>query len=204
MPAYNLTVYAQWYRICLPAHDVDNNTYPVVNINNLCWMAANMRATHYDDGRAIANIHEYVSPMYPNAAENVNLYGRLYEWYDAMDAGHQTRSVSVQGICPAGWRMPTEEDFAILDTIFLPNLRSTDYWVVNNGNNSTGLDLRGSGMYSLDHAQYEELLCSAYLWSATATSASEAHCRMANYYCDTLINLVRNKQNAFSVRCVKD
>ena len=204
MPAYNLTVYAQWYRICLPAHDIDNNTYPVVNISNLCWMAANMRATHYDDGRDIANVYEYASPMYPNAAENVAVYGRLYDWYDAVDAGRQTRAVQVQGICPAGWRLPTEEDFAILDSIFLPNLRSTNYWVVNNGNNSTGLDLRPSGMYDFDAAKYKDLLCNAYLWSATAASSSEAHSRMATYYCDTLINLICNKQNAYSVRCVKD
>ena len=204
MPAENLTVYAQWTRICDSVTDYDNNHYASVNINNLCWMASNLRTTHFSDGRDIANVYEYTSYLYPSTAENVAIYGRLYDWYDAVDAGRQTRAVQVQGICPAGWRLPTEEDFAILDTIFLPNLRSTNYWVVNNGNNSTGLDLRPSGMYDIDAAKYQDLLCNAYLWSATATSSSEAHCRMATYYCDTLINLICNKGNAYSVRCVKD
>ena len=204
MPAESLTVYAQWTRICDSVTDVDGNQYPTVGIGNLCWMSANMRATHFSDGRDISNVYEYASTMYPNITENLAIYGRLYDWYDAVDAGNQTRAINVQGICPAGWRLPTEEDFAILDSMFLPNLRSTNYWVVNNGNNSTGLDLRPSGMYDFDAAKYQDLLCNAYLWSATATSASEAHCRMATYYCDTLINLVCNKQNAYSVRCVKD
>ena len=204
MPAENLTVYAQWYRICDPVTDVDNNTYPSVNINNKCWMAANLRTTHYADGRDITNLYEYTSFLYPSTAENVSIYGRLYDWYDAMDATRPAKAVRVQGICPDGWFMPTQDDFAALDTTDLQNLRSTNFWVVNDGNNSTGFDMRGSGMYNIDHARYEELLCKAYFWTASATSATEAHCREANYFCNTFSDLIRNKENAFSVRCVKN
>ena len=204
MPAENLTVYAQWSQICLPITDFDNNTYPTVDLGNNCWMAANMRTTHYADGRIISNVYEYQSNMYPNTTENVNLYGRLYNWYDAVDAGNQTRATNVQGICPTGWHLPTEADFDALSDIDLTTLRSTNYWVVNNGTNSTNFDMRGSGMYNSDDASYEELLCKAYFWTATSSSATEAQCREANYFCNTFINLIRNKQNAYSVRCVKD
>lgn len=204
MPAENLTVYAQWYRICDSVTDVDHNTYPSVNINNKCWMAANLRTTHYADGRDITNLYEYSSFLYPSTAENVSIYGRLYDWYDAMDATRPTKAAQVQGICPAGWRMPTQEDFAALDTTDLQNLRSTNFWVVNDGNNSTGFDMRGSGMYNIDDARYEELLCKAYFWTANGTSATEAHCREASYFCNTFLDLIRNKENVFSVRCVKD
>ena len=204
MPAENLTVYAQWYRICDSVTDVDHNTYPSVNINNKCWMAANLRTTHYADGRDVTNLYEYTSFLHPNAAENVSIYGRLYDWYDAMDATRPTKAAQVQGICPAGWRMPTQEDFAALDTTDLLNMRSTNFWVVNDGNNSTGLDMRGSGLYNIDDARYEELLCKAYFWTANGTSATEAHCREASYFCNTFLDLIRNKENAFSVRCVKD
>jgi len=204
MPAGNLTVYAQWYHICDSVTDVDHNTYPSVNINNKCWMAANLRTTHYADGRDITNLYEYTSFLHPNAAENVSIYGRLYDWYDAMDASRPTKAAQVQGICPAGWRMPTQEDFAALDTTDLLNMRSTNFWVVNDGNNSTGLDMRASGLYNIDDARYEELLCKAYFWTANGTSATEAHCREASYFCNTFLDLIRNKENAFSVRCVKD
>ena len=204
MPAENLTVYAQWFLICNPVTDIDNNTYPTVNIGNICWMASNMRATHFADGREITNIYEYATPLHPNADENVLLYGRLYDWYDALDVERPTKSLSVQGICPNGWVIPNEDDFEVLNQVNLHTLLSSSYWVFNNGDNSTGFDLKPSGMYNIDLSRYEELLSGAYLWSATATSATEAHCHKATCYCnDSLLDLIRNKENAFSVRCVK-
>ena len=205
MPAENLTVYAQWFYICHPVTDIDNNTYASVNIGNICWMTSNMRATHYADGqREIANIYVYATPLHPNADENLLLFGRLYDWYDALDASRPTKSAQVQGICPDGWVIPNEEDFETLNHVNLHTLLSSNYWVYNNGDNSTDFDLRPSGTYNITLSRYEELLSSAYLWSATATSATEAHCHEANCHCnDTLINLIRNKENAFSVRCVK-
>ena len=204
MPAENLTVYAQWHRICSSVTDFDNNTYPTVNIGNICWMAANMRATHYADGREVANIYEYVCNEYPNATENVNIYGRLYDWYDATDASRPTRSVRIQGICPEGWFLPNEEDFELLSNMELQTLRSTDYWLFNPGDNSSGFDLRPAGMYNFANARYENLLGNAYLWSATTDNITEAHCHMADCHCYMLIDLIVIKQNAMSVRCVRE
>lgn len=145
-----------------------------------------------------------VTQVTATKGSNSNNIGRLYDWYDAMDTTRPAKAVRVQGICPDGWFMPTQEDFDALDNTDLQDLRSTHFWVVNDGNNSTGFDMRGSGMYDIDDARYEELLCKAYFWTAAATSSTEAHCREARYFCNTFIDLVRNKENAFSVRCVKD
>jgi len=204
MPNEDLVVYARWYRLCDSLQDYDGNKYASVNVGNKCWMAANLRTTHYADGRDITNLYEYTSFLYPSTAENVSIYGRLYDWYDAMDATRPTKAAQVQGICPNGWRIPTEEDFAELSNMDLLTLRSTNYWIVNDGINSTDLDLRGSGMYNIITGRYEELLCKAYFWTANGTSATEAHCREASYFCNTFLDLIRNKENAFSVRCVKD
>ena len=133
----------------------------------------------------------------------MSIYGLLYDWYDAVDAERPTKSAQVQGICPNGWRLPNEEDFAALSDMDMQALRSTQYWVTNNGNNSTGFDIRPAGMFNTSTARYEDLHSSAYFWSVTATNATEAHCHEASYYCDTFLNLIRNKKNAFSVRCVR-
>ena len=167
-------------------------------------MAENLRTTHYADGRKITNVYKYTSDLSPDTAENVSIYGLLYDWYDAVDAERPTRATHVQGICPNGWRLPNEEDFAALGDINMQTLRSTNYWVYNNGNNSTGFDIRPAGTYNINTARYEDLHSSAYFWSVTANSETEAHCHEANYYCDTFLNLIRNKKNAFSVRCVRD
>lgn len=190
---------------CSPVQDIDGNTYPSVNIGNKCWMAANMRATHYADGREIAYIYEYQCDEYPNATENVNTYGRLYNWYDAVDTSTlTTSSPHVQGICPDGWYLPAEEDFEILNNLDLHTLRSTDHWLFNNGDNSTGFDIKPSGMYNFATARYENLRSDAYLWSATTISTTEAHCHLADCHCYMIIDLINHKQNAFSVRCVKE
>ena len=204
MPAENLVVYAQWSRICDPVTDVDHNTYPTVGIGNICWMAENLRTTHYADGREITHIYEYQNEMYPNVQENVSTYGRLYDWYDAADSARPTRAVRVQGICPDGWYLPNEEDFELLNNVNLTNLRSVNYWLFNPGTNTTGYDLRPAGMYNFATSRYEDLHGYAYLWSVTSISSMEAHCHMADCNCYMLIDLVYNKRNAFSVRCVKD
>ncbi|MBP5650157.1 MAG: InlB B-repeat-containing protein [Bacteroidales bacterium] len=205
MPAENMIVYAQWYRLCeATVTDIDHNTYSTVNIGNKCWMTENMRATHYYDGREITNIYEYVCDRYPNAEANMNIFGRLYDWYDAADASRPTRSVRIQGICPEGWFLPNEEDFETLSNVELQTLLSTNYWLFNVGNNNTGFDLRPTGMYNFATSRYEDLRGNAYLWSSFSTSDTEAHCHMADCHCYMLVDLIYNKNNAFSVRCVKD
>ena len=204
MPAENLVVYAQWSRNCDPVTDIDHNTYPTVAVGNRCWMAENLRTTHYADGREITNIYEYHCKQYPNVQENVSVYGRLYDWYDATDSARPTRATRVQGICPDGWYLPNEEDFELLNSVNLQTMRSTNYWLFNPGTNSTGYDLRPSGMYNFGTGRYENLRGEAYLWSVTSTSDVEAHCHMADCNCYMLVDLIYHKQNALSVRCVKD
>ena len=202
MPAENLTVYAQWK--CLPVEDYDGNVYPTVNISDICWMAANMRTTHYADGREIPKIYEYQCSLYPNVQENVSIYGRLYDWYDATDTSRPTISNRIQGICPEGWFLPNEDDFEILNREDILTLRSTDYWLYNSGNNSTGFDLKPAGMFNSATARYENLRGNAYLWSATTNSEVEAHCHMADCNCYMLFDLIYHKSDAFSVRCIKE
>ncbi|MBO4655736.1 MAG: InlB B-repeat-containing protein [Bacteroidales bacterium] len=202
MPAENLVVYAQW--ICLPAQDVDQNVYPTVVIGHRCWMAENLRTTHYADGREITNVYEYQCEDFMNVEENVSIYGRLYDWYDAVDVARPTRSTRVQGICPDGWFLPNDEDFEILYSVDLQALRSANYWMFNNGDNSSGFDLRPAGMYNNSSSRYENLHGNAYLWSATAAGEIEAHCHMADCNCYMLIDFIVQKQNAFSVRCIRE
>ena len=192
------------YTACTSVKDTDNNVYPAVMIGNKCWMAANLRVTRYADGRAITNVYGYESTSYPNVDENVDIYGRLYDWYDATDASRPTKSSHIRGICPKGWSLPTEQDFAALSSEDLHALRSTSYWVKNNGSNSSGFNMKPAGMYNFVKTRYESLCCSTYFWSVSSASETDAHCCMSSYYCDTFIHLILDKKHGFSVRCVKD
>lgn len=93
--------------------DIDGNRYQTVVIGTQEWMQENLRVTRYRNGDAIettnADISNETEPKYQWAYENKpsNLanYGRLYTWYAVNDS---------RGICPAGWRVPSKQDFEIL------------------------------------------------------------------------------------------
>ena len=189
--------------VCPMVQDVDGNIYSTVAVGSTCWMSSNLKTTHYADGREITNIYKYYYEGAPNVEENVSIYGLLYDWYDALDVARPTRSVRVQGICPDGWYLPNEEDFEQLNTIPATDLRSTNYWMTNPGTNNSGYDLRPAGMFNHTTNRYENLYGNAYLWSATEINSSEAHCHMADCNCYMIYDLIYNKMNAFSVRCVK-
>ena len=189
---------------CTAVQDVDGNIYQSVKVGTNCWMAENLRTTHYADGRSITNVYQYQSNDYPNDAENVNTYGLLYDWYDALDVERPTRSVHVQGICPDGWYVPTDEEFAELYSMDLASLRSTNYWFINPGTNESGYDLRPGGYYNVSLHRYENIRINAYLWSASSTGTTEAHCHMADCNCYMIIDMVSTKNNGYSVRCVKE
>lgn len=213
MPAENLFVYARWNRVCDSLQDVDGNKYPSVNIGNKCWMAANLRATHYADGRPITNLYEYHSDMYPNVTENVNINGRLYNWYDAVDTATLTVSVRIQGICPNGWCLPTAEDVAVLSAIPATELRSTTGWVLCADNtNSTGFTAYPAGLYNASLARYEGMGTETSWWSTidpdpstgiTPSVVITAKALCTAYFCATIFTKSYLPTDAISVRCVK-
>ena len=188
---------------CAAIQDVDGNIYQSVRLGSICWMAENLKTTRYADGREITNIYKYYHQTYPNVEENVSIYGLLYDWYDAMDVTRPVRSTRVQGICPDGWYLPNEDDFQQLNNIPVEDLRSSSYWMFNQGTNNSGFDLRPGGLYNHTTSRYENLHGNAYLWSVADVNSTDAHCHMADCHCYLIYDLIYNKLNAFSVRCVK-
>jgi uncharacterized protein (TIGR02145 family) len=69
----------------------DGYRYPVVAIGGLRWFAENLRYRTAD------------SRCYENDEANCEDHGRLYRLSDALKA------------CPAGWRVPSEEDWRALE-----------------------------------------------------------------------------------------
>ena len=81
--------------------DYDGNKYSTVKIGNQYWMVENLRAVHYSNGVKIEEVYAY-----GNDESNVAKFGRLYTW-DAIASPH--------GISPAGWHIPTEEEWQELE-----------------------------------------------------------------------------------------
>ncbi len=92
--------------------DIDGNLYKTVKINDVEWMAENLKTTKYRNGSPISY------PGNDNIAWNEMTTG-AYAWYNnnssdwkgpygALYNAHAVQSGS--GLCPSGWRMPTKND----------------------------------------------------------------------------------------------
>lgn len=100
--------------------DADGNKYNTVKIGTQVWMVENLKTTKYNDGSPIPivtdndewrrlRIGAYCN--YDNVESNADIYGRLYNWY----------AVNTGKLAPAGWRVPTDDDWTILVNYLIAN-----------------------------------------------------------------------------------
>jgi len=101
--------------------DYDGNEYPVVQIGSQCWLAQNMRTSHYPDGTAITLGSDTSStePYYYYCSTStipIQLRGYLYNWRAMMHgaASSDANPSGVQGICPIGWHLPSDAEWTEL------------------------------------------------------------------------------------------
>ena len=106
-----------------PLLDYDSNTYNTVQLGSKCWMAENLRTTHYSNGLPI-ELGSYSDGSVPyryypnNNSANVENYGYLYNWAAVMHgaASSDANPSKVQGVCPKGWHVPSSAEWTELTT----------------------------------------------------------------------------------------
>lgn len=216
--------------------DIDGNVYNTVQIGNQCWMKENLRTTKYADGTSItlgdsaSNTIPY--RYYPNFdASNVPVYGYLYNWPAVMKCAvpGDTNSGDVQGVCPAGWHVPSEAewmeltDFVSSQNTFVCGdtniniakaLAATTGWrnctgtceVGNNisANNTTGFSVLPAGYYSNYTSSGEAGFgTDANFWSATRNQSGGYAYNLELYYNHAFVNWCGYYyQLSCSVRCL--
>lgn len=188
--------------------DYDGNTYETVTIGNQTWLKQNLRSLHYADGTAIDSVW-----VYNNNESNAATWGRLYNWEAAMNGASSSNGnpSGIQGACPDGWHIPSKAEFEqLIDFVGavgagwkLKETGST-YWEEPNSNtNETGFSARGSGDRLIE-GQFQSLKETTNFWSATEQDNLRAADMIlySNQGGAPLHN--DNKNNGFSIRCVKD
>ncbi len=206
------------FQPCPDAVDFEDSVYHSVRLGSgcKCWTTTNLKSTKYSDGRQIDNVMNYSSFDFPNADENVNIFGHLYDWYAAADTARYGSVDSVeraynmghriQGICPDGWYLPSDEDYEELNVYPTTDLRSTSYWINVNGQvntNATGFNSLPGGKYNCESGRYEDIMGNSYYWTChpvydMATGA------MIDYICEKIMSGNTARCNGYSIRCVYD
>lgn len=219
--------------------DIDGNVYNTVQIGNQCWMKENLRTARYSDGTSIPLGSDSSTTTgyrydYTNSAIPFEQRGYLYNWKAVMrnSISSETNPSGVQGICPTGWHVPSDAEWAQLtDYVGSQNayrcggssyyiakaLASNTGWNtspysesctvgdIQGTNNATGFSALPTGYYYGYYNSHNGSGGSAYFWSST-TWAPYAYVwyRMLGYNGDSVDRNSFYMFNGYSVRCLRD
>ncbi|MBN2001545.1 fibrobacter succinogenes major paralogous domain-containing protein [candidate division KSB1 bacterium] len=204
--------------------DIDGNVYQTVKIGDQCWMAENLKVTHYSNGDSIPNVindSEWSNLStgaycnYNNDENNVTSYGRLYNWFAVDDS---------RNIAPAGWHVPSDAEWKELE-MYLGMSQSdadgsyyrgtdeggklketgTTHWISPNtgATNESGFSALPGG-YRGDDGSYSYIGCFEYFWFISETNSTEAWYRELLYNYSEIYRGMVYKVDGYSIRCVKN
>lgn len=197
-----------------PVMDVDNNVYQTVAVAGYCWTKENLKTTHYPDGTTEIS----GTRIYNDDDANLSIYGRLYTWYGAVNIPEGSTDAPtavggfVQGACPDGWHIPTNDELTALGTVSVPALNATTLWVdphAGENTNASGFTALPAGKYNASLSRYEGLGTEANWWgdhgtSDPATLTTSSLVFTCAYYCDALLTNTFNAYDGASIRCVRN
>lgn len=207
--------------------DQDGISYATIVIGTQQWMAENLRTTKYANGDPIPNVTDNSmwsdlnsgawSHLY-NESQYEIPYGKLYNGFTVIDP---------RNVCPAGWHVPTNNDWNTLINYLDPTAdggsvnplndinvagakmksTGTEYWLPPNtgANNESGFSGLPGGERDL-MGNWGSWPSNGTLWSATAYNADALYSRRLTYLYGSVLNdsyaIIMNK--GLSIRCVHD
>lgn len=193
----------------------DNNVVKAdvesVKIGDQVWMMRNLNTATYRNGDPIEEVKEDslwqttskgAWCFYDNDPENEEIYGRLYNWYAINDE---------RGICPQGWRVPSEQDWEDLISYLGTEdsaggfLKDTLYWEGKNAgaNNETGFSAVPSGYRLTDGSFLNKGIIATY-WTSEKGNGNNAWDRFLISKTPFVGRSQYAYENGFSCRCIKE
>jgi uncharacterized protein (TIGR02145 family) len=214
--------------------DIDGNTYPAVKIGNQTWTIVNLRVTRYNDGTPIPLVTDDLwnyraTPAYcffdntTNTADQKE-WGALYNWH----------AVGTGKLAPAGWHVPTDTEWVILQNYLIANgynydgsttgnkiakaMAAKSNWSKTatagacgndlNTNNKSGFSALPCGLRGHNDGDFRSQTYYAGWWSSTVSSGilttSNSLTRILLYNGCFLDKGDHDRSFGFSVRLVKD
>jgi uncharacterized protein (TIGR02145 family) len=196
----------------------DGTIYKKILIGTQTWMAENLKYDVPENTTDICYIDGYGNDVY------CARLGRFYDWTTAMDIDKTYQyfdypewdgsDVNHQGICPAGWHLPSDAEWTQL-TDFVggaetagKKLKSTKGWSndrCSNGPNGNGTDEYGFSASPNDYVNG----CpdggeSGYWWSASRGGYRQYYYRTMWYRNDKVERFIQYPSRTYAVRCVED
>lgn len=221
--------------------DIDGNVYNTTTIGTQTWMTENLKVTHYANGTAIPNTTDNMdwanlgsnntdkAFCYQNNNTNneATTYGALYTYAAATNGDNSGNNV--QGICPYGWHLPSDDEWKTLEMVLGMSQAESDddntWRGTNQGSQLSGTaNLWNNGALEVDlsfgSSNFNAIASGArydyngafvntgihsYLWTSTQSSfTSDAYARRIDYNATTVFRAAHAKSYGICVRCIKN
>ena len=213
----------------LTVTDIDGNVYPTIIIGDQEWMTENLRVTHYNngdpiatdlsdedwenaDGGAYAVFPHFIAPGIDSDEEMAEIYGLFYNWH--------TFYTEDGGLCPAGWRVPSQADWDALigplggqheagaplkGTRTAPDDDHPRWDAPNTGaTNASEMSLYPSGRRNND-GSYQNFGTRVWYWVTESLDDSGRGRSYRTEHDDTRSRrYVTDPRNGLSIRCLRD
>jgi len=168
--------------------DAGGNVYNVVKIGNQYWMKENLK------------YNVTGSSCYENNTAHCNTYGRLYKHAAAMTS------------CPSGWHLPSDAEWKTLEMFLGMSQSEADEEGWDRGTDEgTKLKVGGSsgfeaklGGFANPLDLYGDIGYSGYFWTSTTAQQTYDAWNRELTQGAKIKRPFNNKENSFSVRCIKD
>lgn len=214
-------------------YDIDGNGYSKVEIGSQIWMGENLKTTSFSNGDLIpligsangsdtewTNTSGPARTIFRGNTANVDHFGFLYNFYVVEDE---------RGVCPEGWRIPSENDWKTLESeLGMPSgdldrdgwagagqnvagkLKSldTNHWNSPNEGATNEYNfswVAGSTRYA--YGAFENagsLKAFGSLWSADETDDNNAFRRLVRFDRTDIRRNIMDKNSGLGIRCVTD
>ncbi len=188
------------------------------------WMTKNLNVDHYRNGDSIPEVRDSALwkklttgawCYYNNDSSNGAIYGKLYNWYAVNDP---------RGLAPAGWHVPTDSEWKILEICLGMAKSETDSigargsdeggelkeqgvarWAYPNsgGSNSSGFSALPGG-YRSGSGKFFNLEYYGFWWTSVELSSSIVWIRYLHYSSSNCYRNTYHAGNGLSVRCIQD
>jgi uncharacterized protein (TIGR02145 family) len=190
-----------------------NGTYSVVEIGGQCWMQESIDVNPTESPTWVNSSdvgwYGYYNDNYQAAGE-----GTLLQWSAAMNGATTERA---QGVCPTDWHIPSDCEWMYLENslgMTIAEQQGTGWrnsgtvgsklsTLTANGTNSSGFTALLAG-YRITNGTFSIRGTYGAWWSSSESSASNALYRSLISSQAGVFRYSYNKDNGFSVRCLKD
>jgi len=191
--------------------DYEGQEYGTIQISDQCWFKENLNVGEFlSSGFTMSNNEIIEKYCFLDLPENCDIYGGFYEWNELMD---YVVEPGVQGICPPGWHVPTDDDWQELieflggdrDAGGLMKEIGTEHWDSPNtgATNASGFTALGAGQYQ-GGGVFTDLNKVTIFWSSTTSGLLFSNYWLLQYNSTSVNTDSFVRTRGFSVRCLRE